>query len=122
MWASKVRKDELPEGQEEAPGCYESTVHGVKAAWTSTKEDYVHFYDELKDEFTPSVRPASYYKELVQDTMKAWIHIPYLPALHRPGWFLRYVFGPFDSEWINLFVAGDHFYLYPLYNNNRTHL
>ena len=26
-----------------------------------------------------------------------FIHIPYIPALHRPGWLLRYIVGPYDK-------------------------
>lgn len=111
MWASRVRKDEMKDGQEESPGCYASVLHEVHTAWTGTKDDYVQFFDELKDECTPSVKPANYYKELLQDNMKVWLHIPYLPAFHRPGWLLRYLLGPFDSEWMSLFVAGDFQYL-----------
>ena len=26
-----------------------------------------------------------------------YIHVPYIPALHRPGWLLRYFVGPYDK-------------------------
>lgn len=28
-----------------------------------------------------------------------WIHIPYFPAFHRPGWLLKYAVGPYDANW-----------------------
>lgn len=34
-----------------------------------------------------------------------YIHVPYFPAFHRPGWLLRYLFGPFDLDWIDGLVA-----------------
>ena len=39
-----------------------------------------------------------------------WLHIPYLPLFHRPGWLMRYMVGPHDQELMNMlfadFVAG----------------
>ena len=107
MWSLRVRKEEIPDGQEETPNCCVSAMHDVNVAWQGTKDEYVQFYDELKDECTPSIKPPKYYQELVQNTLKEWIHIPYFPAFHRPGWLLRYLLGPFDSEWVSLFVAGN---------------
>ena len=107
MWSLRVRKEEMPDGQEETPNCCVSAMHDVNVAWQGTKDEYVQFYDELKDECTPSIKPPKYYQELVQNTLKEWIHIPYFPAFHRPGWLLRYLLGPFDSEWVSLFIAGN---------------
>ena len=28
------------------------------------------------------------------------IYIPYVPALHSPGWLLRYAVGPFNQNWV----------------------
>ena len=93
-------------------------MQDLNKAWQGTKDDYVHFFDEIKEECTPPVHPAGYYKELVQTTLKTWLHVPYLPAFHRPGWLMRYLLGPFDAEWLNLFIAGDpHSTLY----NNSTY-
>jgi hypothetical protein len=34
-----------------------------------------------------------------------YIHIPYFPAFHQPGWMLRYIIGPFDEEWVETLIA-----------------
>ena len=121
MWAFRGKKEEMGDGQVETKNCCASMMHEMKVSWEGTKDEYVQFFDELKDECTPSIRPAGYYKELVQDTMRTWFHIPYFPAFHRPGWLLRYLLGPFDSEWIALFVAGDFLLLF--FNRyDATHL
>ena len=28
-----------------------------------------------------------------------YVHIPYIPALHNPGWLLRYIVGPYNKEY-----------------------
>ena len=106
MWASAVRKEE-PQEDGPKPNLCVSVAHDLKVAWNGTKDEWVHFFDEVKDECTPSIKPANYYKDLVQNTLQTWIHIPYFPAFHRPGWLLRYLLGPFDAEWLSLFIAGE---------------
>jgi MFS superfamily sulfate permease-like transporter len=32
---------------------------------------------------------------------KSFVYIPYVPMLWRPGWLLRYIFGPFDNVWFS---------------------
>lgn len=106
MWAQRVQKEEMPAGQEEKTNCLASLKHDANVAWQGTKHEYVHFFEEIKDECTPSIKPTSYYQDLAKNTFREWVHIPYFPAFHRPGWLLRYIFGPYDTDWISLFVAG----------------
>ena len=40
-----------------------------------------------------------------QESAIAWIHVPYFPAFHRPGWLMRYVVGPFNDEWLEMLFA-----------------
>jgi MFS superfamily sulfate permease-like transporter len=35
----------------------------------------------------------------VKTFVRSWIHIPYFPSFHRPGWLLRYLVGPYDHHW-----------------------
>lgn len=35
-----------------------------------------------------------------------YIHIPYFPAFHQPGWMTRMLIGPYDAEWKE-WVIGD---------------
>lgn len=35
----------------------------------------------------------------------SWIHLPYFPAFHRPGWLFRYIIGPYDKEIAQMFVS-----------------
>ena len=87
-------------------GCsFSNAKSGFLRAAEQTKEDYVHCFEEIKYECTPEIRPLNYYSDLTKQTMRAWIHIPYFPAFHRPGWLLRYIFGPYDSEWVTLLIA-----------------
>ena len=91
---------------EEAGGFSFSNVKsGITKAVQKTKEEYVSCYEEVKYECTPDVRPLSYYTSLTKHTLRSWIHIPYFPAFHRPGWLMRYVFGPYDEDWVTLFIA-----------------
>ena len=91
---------------EEAGGFSFSNVKsGITKAVLKTKEEYVSCYEEVKYECTPDVRPLSYYTSLTKSTLRSWIHIPYFPAFHRPGWLMRYIFGPYDEDWVTLFIA-----------------
>ena len=95
-----------PNDDEEAGGCsFANAKAGLLKAAEQTKEEYVQCFDELKYECTPEVKPLDYYSDLTKQTVRAWIHIPYLPAFHRPGWLLRYICGPYDGEWLASLIA-----------------
>ena len=58
-------------------------------------------FRKILNEFKPPL-PSS--KEDVVNTVKVaqreffnFIHVPFVPALHRPGWLLRYIVGPYDK-------------------------
>jgi hypothetical protein len=37
--------------------------------------------------------------------LRSFIHMPYFPAFHQPGWMLRYILGPYDEEWGEMLLA-----------------
>ena len=37
-------------------------------------------------------------------SIKNYVHVPYIPALHSPGWLLRYIIGPHDTALITNIV------------------
>lgn len=64
-------------------------------------------FDLAKDVQTECFNPAG--ANVAVDFVKAnfwnFVHIPYFPAFHRPGWMLRYITGPHTVELMsNLFV------------------
>ena len=34
----------------------------------------------------------------VKENWNDYFHIPYFPPFHKPGWLLRYIVGPHDSQ------------------------
>ena len=87
----------------------------VKTCPLDTKTFFVEgtkgFIQDLKDfgadlctECIPSKRTEAERREW-KALARSWIHIPYFPCLHRPGWLLRYVLGPYDAEWVENLVC-----------------
>lgn len=35
---------------------------------------------------------------------KTFIHIPYFPPFHRPGWLVAKILGPYDADWVESFI------------------
>ena len=67
-------------------------------------DDFANFGKEVRVECIPS-NPAGNFKS-IKDNILNFIHIPYLPMLHSPGWLLRYILGPYDSTWLDC-IFGD---------------
>lgn len=68
------------------------------------KEQSVETGKSLLEECFPQ-NPTKEIYNTIYYIATTYIHIPYFPAFHRPGWLLRYLFGPFDFEWIDGLVA-----------------
>ena len=57
-----------------------------------TKNETIELVHEVHDECVPSNLSKDAIKQQViaaYDISKSFIHIPYFPAFHRRGWFLR---------------------------------
>lgn len=70
------------------------------------KNDFLEIIEDIKTEF---FRPkeGAFMANLItlKDQILSFIHIPFLPAFHSPGWLLRYIVGPHDRDWIESIVA-----------------
>lgn len=64
------------------------------------------FFNEVIEECLPDHRKftKSFWKSSASYLLQ-WIHVPFLPPLHRPGWLVRYAVGPFDGEWFESIFA-----------------
>lgn len=73
----------------------------------STFEKIEDGVTELVTEVYEECNPLSYLNANANQSfnIKQYIHIPYLPALHRPGWMVRYILGPYDEWWAESLVA-----------------
>lgn len=68
----------------------------------------MQFLQEVKEECYPSdylQAPSEGLLERIRSTFFTFIHIPYFPAFHRPGWLLRYIVGPHDWNLWFLFLS-----------------
>lgn len=66
--------------------------------------DSLKFIKEFRDETFPQTgffasENSSKHAAFAFKIWTKFIHIPYFPLLHRPGWLLRYLVGPYDSDW-----------------------
>jgi hypothetical protein len=85
---------------DECDDCGPRTVKSVQDDFSSLVDFWTGFGKEIKDElFTCTPKPKEECDALCLSIVKSWVHVPYFPAFHRPGWLLRYVIGPFDREW-----------------------
>jgi hypothetical protein len=69
-----------------------------------TKKETLGLFQEIKDECL-QVDVVKEYSWNFISSIHTWFYMPFLPALHRPGWMLRYFVGPFDTEWLESFFA-----------------
>lgn len=67
-------------------------------------EDTKSFLEEVKQEIIPQQVFDTNSSQIIR-IARRWIHIPYIPALHRPGWLLIYICGPYNHEWAESIVA-----------------
>ena len=84
-----------------------SSQAGLKNAYEGTKQEWRDFFHEVKEELTPvDIKPFRHYVDLFKEFVMVWIHVPYFPAFHRPGWLMRYVLGPYNQDWVLSLLAG----------------
>lgn len=67
-------------------------------------QDLNDFGVDLYRELVPTKRTDDE-KKFLFALARSWIHIPYFPSLHRPGWLLRYVLRPFNFDWVDTFLG-----------------
>ena len=87
-----------------------AVVEGVKsipaAIRAKSKEVWDDCYanaQEVKHELTPDFSVDR--KGPLLTFLGSWVHVPFFPAFHRPGWLLRYLLGPFDGQWLESIFA-----------------
>jgi hypothetical protein len=64
---------------------------------------------EIKEEFAPEAGGRAQLEKhagTIFNFVKGFTYFPFFPAFHRPGWLLRYIVGPYDWEWFEMFFAG----------------
>ena len=61
-------------------------------------------YAEVVHELTPPPRSLIEYGTLAWNIVRDGTHVPFFPFLHRPGWLLRYILGPFDGDYFESLV------------------
>jgi len=93
--------------EKNGPSCLQATSHCVTGL--------VHYYVEentrlAKEIYTECLPPVSILStegllKRVHKVVFTFIHVPYFPALHRPGWLLRYLVGPHNEELLEMFVS-----------------
>ena len=71
----------------------------VTSKASATVESWKDFLSEVVYELTPPHSFSHYCVELAH-LARSSIYVPYFPFLHRPGWLLRYVVGPYDSDYL----------------------
>lgn len=72
----------------------------IRESLRKGRVDTFLFAKEFRDEILPTTNTLSL-NSLKRGLNVAcnYIHIPYLPIIHSPGWLLRYVLGPYNDEW-----------------------
>jgi hypothetical protein len=66
----------------------------LKSFTNAVKESFTESCHEIKEE---CCMPADKLKSnvfYVASEVKSFLHMPYLPSLHSPGWLVRYIVGP----------------------------
>ena len=77
-----------------------ATKEGATTIIQDLREEAVNCYQDIKTECTPNQTAGNYVRGTL-NYLSNFIHIPYLPAFHSPGWLLRYIVGPYDREWFD---------------------
>ena len=82
----------------------EKLQEGSVAFVNNIKTDVIDCFNDVKTECTPQVSAVDTFK-YVSEVLSTWVHIPYFPGFHSPGWLLRYLVGPYNSEWLDGITA-----------------
>ena len=64
------------------------------------RDDAADLIDDIKTECTPTQSPSQVGSQ-ISGFLANFIHQPFLPAFHSPGWLLRYIVGPYNREWFD---------------------
>jgi len=77
----------------------QATKNGATTIIQDLRDEAVELIEDIKTECAPSNTGESVRGAL--NYLSDFIHIPYLPAFHSPGWLLRYIVGPYDRDWFD---------------------
>ena len=87
----------------------EQQNNATESAVSKYIQEQKEILKEIRHECLPQSRSQTEMFSQIRASLKYfrenWIHIPYLPAFHRPGWMLRYLVGPYDANWLDSFIA-----------------
>jgi hypothetical protein len=84
---------------DEFDDCGPRTEKAICDDWKYLDKFWKTWGEQVKEEFTCTPRPKEECDAICLAATKSWLHVPYFPAFHRPGWLFRYLIGPFDQEW-----------------------
>ena len=79
-------------------------IEDFKDAPKRIKHSFNDYYEDFKLHIIPQSETPISWKD-IKLSIASWIHIPYFPSFHRPGWLLRYVVGPYNNEWQEMFIG-----------------
>jgi SulP family sulfate permease len=60
-------------------------------------------FEEINYECIPK-NPKKIIKRTL-DQLFSWIHIPYFPPIHHPGWLTTMIVGPYNSKYIEVLIS-----------------
>lgn len=72
---------------------------------TDIKVDVIATFEDIKRELTQDKDAVAETTAYLKATAISFIHIPYLPSFHSPGWLLRYIVGPYNGAWLESFIS-----------------
>lgn len=58
---------------------------------------------EINYECLPK-NPKKVFKRTL-DQLVSWVHIPYFPPIHHPGWLTTYIVGPYNEKYIEVLIS-----------------
>lgn len=81
-----------------------AAVGSAKEGYSSLKQDTHSLANEIQVECFQLFEVYEVIDFIKANWYKA-VYIPYLPALHQPGWLLRYMVGPYSADLIASLIA-----------------
>ena len=83
---------------------FQATKENTTTILQDLKQETVECFQDIRENCTPQTSSKDAFKSLIQ-SLSTWVHIPYFPAFHSPGWLLRYLVGPYNYEWLDGITA-----------------
>eukprot|EP01035_Chromulina_nebulosa_P019955 gene19955-25923_t len=76
-------------------------IYEIKDSLIKGFDNTKTYWYEVGYEFTQPVKEILKvdYVKSTYETAISYVHIPYFPAFHRPGWLIRYAVGPYNESW-----------------------